>query len=109
MNAKSSIVQKLHMKMVPNQANVNEKTLPFLFNTPTDSHLMKLMAQGKSFIGNKMWTALGQKPQQRCSFFFFIKQEEGFPGGSVVKNTPANAGDTCSIPGPGRSHMPRSN
>ena len=30
----------------------------------------------------------------------------GFPGGTVVKNPPANAGDTGSIPGPGRSHMP---
>ena len=27
----------------------------------------------------------------------------GFPGGSVVKNPPANAGDMSSIPGPGRS------
>ena len=33
----------------------------------------------------------------------------GFPGGTVVKNPPANAGDTGSSPGPGRSHMPRSN
>ena len=32
-----------------------------------------------------------------------------FPGGAVVKNPPAKAGDTGSIPGPGRSHMPRSN
>ena len=32
-----------------------------------------------------------------------------FPGGSVVKNLPANAGDTGSIPSPGRSHMPQSN
>ena len=32
----------------------------------------------------------------------------GFPGGAVVKNTPANAGDTGLSPGPGRSHMPRS-
>ena len=31
----------------------------------------------------------------------------GFPGGAVVKNPPANAGDTGSSPGPGRSHMPR--
>ena len=30
---------------------------------------------------------------------------EGFPGGSVVKNPPANAEDTGSTPGPGRSHM----
>ena len=27
----------------------------------------------------------------------------GFPGGSVVKNRPANAGDTGLIPGLGRS------
>ena len=33
----------------------------------------------------------------------------GFPGGAVVKNPPANAGDMGSIPGPGRSHMPQSN
>ena len=33
----------------------------------------------------------------------------GFPGGTVVKNLPAIAGDTGSSPGPGRSHMPRTN
>ena len=33
----------------------------------------------------------------------------GFPDGAVVKNPPANAGDTGSIPGPGRYHMLRSN
>ena len=32
-----------------------------------------------------------------------------FPGGTVVKNPPAIAGDTGSIPGLGRSHMPWSN
>ena len=32
-----------------------------------------------------------------------------FPGGAVVKNLPANAGDTGSIPGLGRSHMPQNN
>ena len=32
-----------------------------------------------------------------------------FPAGAVVKNPPANAGDTGSRPGPGRSHMPWSN
>ena len=30
------------------------------------------------------------------------------PGGAVVENLPANAGDTGSSPGLGRSHMPRS-
>ena len=33
----------------------------------------------------------------------------GFPGGSVVKNSSAIAGDMGSIPGPGRFHMPQSN
>ena len=33
------------------------------------------------------------------------KQVLGFPGGAVVKNPPANAGDTGSSPGPGRSHI----
>ena len=33
----------------------------------------------------------------------------GFPRGAVVKNPPANAEDMGSSPGPGRSHMLRSN
>ena len=33
----------------------------------------------------------------------------GFPGGAVVGNLPANAGDTGSSPGLGGSHMLRSN
>ena len=33
----------------------------------------------------------------------------GFPRGTVVENLPANAGDTGSSPGLGRSHMPQSN
>ena len=57
-----------------------------------------------------------------CSFITFNKQAEvhfykiylkstasGFPGGAVVGSLPANAGDTGSSPGLGRSHMPRSN
>ena len=34
---------------------------------------------------------------------------EDFPGGPVVKNLPANVGDTGSIPVSGRSHQLRSN
>ena len=32
-----------------------------------------------------------------------------FPEGTVDRNPPANEGDRGSIPGLGRSHMPRSN
>ena len=59
-----------------------------------------------------------------CLFVFFSSQCDhhpyrcgmlvknifwGFPGGEVVENLPAHAGDTGSSPGLGRSHMPRSN
>ena len=39
----------------------------------------------------------------------YIKKRKlsDFPSGTVVKNPPANAGDTGSSPGLGRSHMPR--
>ena len=37
-----------------------------------------------------------------------LKIKWGFPGGAVVENLPAGAGDTGSSPGLGRSHMPRS-
>ena len=36
-------------------------------------------------------------------FYLIISFGEGFPGGSVVKNLPANAGNSSSIPGSGRS------
>jgi len=33
----------------------------------------------------------------------------GFPGGSVIKTLPAQAGDTGLIPGSGRAHVQWSN
>ena len=44
------------------------------------------------------------------SNFIALKlSDRDFPGGAVVENLPANAGDTGSSPGLGRSHMPQSN
>jgi len=34
---------------------------------------------------------------------------QGLPGGSVVRNPPANAGNMGLIPGLGRSHSPQDN
>ena len=49
-------------------------------------------------------------PVDKLRCWAIMKNESGdFTGGTVVKNLPANAGDTGSSPGPGRSHMPRSN
>ena len=47
-----------------------------------------------------------------CDEAHFANKETealGFPGGAMVENLPANAGDTGSNPDLGRSHMPRSN
>ena len=54
---------------------------------------------------------MGMPPRQAEGASPCAKREEtgDFPGGAVVKNPPANAGDTGSSPGPGRSHMPCSN
>ena len=46
---------------------------------------------------------------QKMSDEFTFKEARGFHGGAVVENLPANAGDTGSSPGLGRSHMPQSN
>ena len=40
---------------------------------------------------------------------FIENHNEDFPGGSVVKNLPADAGDMGSIPDQERSHMPQIN
>ena len=42
-------------------------------------------------------------------FLKIIKNQGDFPGGTVAGNPPANARDTGSSPGLGRSHMLRSN
>ena len=36
------------------------------------------------------------------------RNEHDFPGGALDENRPAGAGDTGSIPGVGRLHMPQS-
>ena len=62
-----------------------------------------------SFIWGKMRTIARETASQielrNCS----KEVGTGFPSGAVVESLPANAGDTGSSPGLGRSHMPRSN
>ena len=49
----------------------------------------------------------GKKFTEIINIFQILKlHTEGHPGGPVVKNLPASAGDMGLIPGPGRSHMP---
>ena len=65
--------------------------------------------------GSQGWTAQSNtfsmgKPDWNLKSKLDVKSFlQGFPGGTVVKNPPANAGDMGLSPGLGRSHMPRSN
>ena len=52
---------------------------------------------------------LGKNSGLNTVFIPFKGTLWGFPGGAVVENLPANAGDMGSSSGLGRSHMPRIN
>ena len=52
-------------------------------------------------------TAEKEQGGQKCIQSVLLKKVESCPGGSVVKNLPANAKDTGLNPDPGRSHVGR--
>ena len=57
-----------------------------------------------------MYLYKGRKNNSKTKFVGNYKRVfRDFPGGVVDKNPPTNSGDMGSIPGPGRSHMLRSN
>ena len=61
------------------------------------------MGQRGSLKGDKKYIEVNDSEN-----IVYQKLWGGFPGGAVVGNLPANAGDTGSSPGLGRSHIPRS-
>ena len=66
-------------------------------NLKKEIHIQK---QEAKMVPNKMnWK--GRHSMNKMS----TVKERDFPAGSVVKNLPANARDTGSIPGPRRFHM----
>ena len=60
-------------------------------------------------ICNNLEQYLAHNKHPVSTSYFINNIIVGFPGGAVVESLPANAGDTGSSPGLGRSHMPRSN
>ena len=70
---------------------------------------LQLVKCGKLFRKDDFFQPINSKGNKGRGNLIIKRDFRGFPGGTVVKNPPANAGDTGSSPGPGRSHMPRSN
>ena len=65
---------------------------------------------GNVYITTANRAAESATPEISNKVFGVIRNiASGFPGGAVVENLPANAGDTGSSPGLGGSHMPWSN
>ena len=62
-----------------------------------------------TFAAVQQWAAPRASNVFITGEFSLKAQWPGFPGGTVVKNPPANAGDTGSSHGPGRSHRLWSN
>ena len=77
-----------------------------LWSCCSKTHLLKF----PSFLDPKTRNIVLKANKNLASIFVFGKTFAlDFDGGPVVKNPPANAGDTGLIPGPGRSHMPWGN
>ena len=81
-----------------------------------DSKHLKLSNTMCRWIQTALENCLWQYPQLstghlRSQGFHICSSKDVpyFPGGAVVENPPANAGDAGSSPGLGRSHMPQSN
>ena len=66
------------------------------------------LTQGRDKLNLDRWVACHQA-EDEGNAFHIGKAWQGFPGGTMVKYLPANAADTGSSPGRGRSHMLQSN
>ena len=62
-----------------------------------------LVIAGYSYLRKNVKISSMLKPHLGTIYLVLLRISLGFPGGSAVKNPPANAGDTSSIPGSGRS------
>ena len=87
--------------------DITQKIYPYVSVARTYDHYQlqeRLRKQGNNIFNLYCvkHSPLGEKIRER-------KALGDFPGGTVVKNPPANAGDTGSSPGPGRSYMMWSN
>ena len=77
--------------------------------TPILLKLFQNIAEGGTLPNSFQEATITLIPKPDKDVTHTHKTNRGFSGGAVVKNLPANAGDMASSPGPGRSHMPRSN
>ena len=80
----------------------NDKPLQYsCLEIPMDRAAWQATVHGISTVRHVLAASFRFNRQQLISSWILIQW--GFPGGSVVKNLPANPGDVSLIPGSGRS------
>ena len=70
----------------------------------SEKQVTRSCPQSRGWDCTRVWISEGEDHQGHLKICLL-----GFPGGAVVENLPANAGDTGSSPGLRRSHKPQSN
>ena len=98
---------------LPHKGYMNSNCRRWPRDDPQRSRLLEFTPQGLPFP--QVWAGLADLPLRKrtrkcwpvCLRLGYKRlASRDFPDGPVIKHPPANAGDTGSIPGPGRSHMP---
>ena len=93
------------------ESPLNSRSSIWIDNPEFYSQVVKFlgMKSGLSLnLGSRRDTCISCIERQWGNFSQ-LKHTEDFPGGTVDKNLPANAGDMGSVPGPGRFHILQSN
>ena len=105
MNAQKSLAF-LHTNKESSEKEIKE-TIPFTIASKRVKYLgIKLPKEAKDLYSENYKTVMKEIKDDTNRWRNIPSL--GFPGGAVVEGLPANAGDTGSSPGLGRSHMPRS-
>ena len=98
------------MKCQLDEAQTGIETVGRNINNLRYAHDTTLMAESEEELKSLLMRVNEESGKSWLETQHKKKQNRlGFPGGSAVKNSPANAGDTGSIPDPRRSHRSQSN
>ena len=82
------------------------KLTTFFFKLVITGKKSEERGQSQNMISKRKGESKGKN---MIGLLLLMSVPRDFLGGAVVKNLPASAGDMGLIPGPGRSHMPRTN